>query len=158
MNLKQVKKCFYCSFLIFLGSLTFFLVSWLLPPRDAVCDRQSLIFTPLQEVIGYKWINYADYFFPRSVFRTSQKRPIAPETEQAWRDLEHGLLFEIYNSVITGTLIMLLVFEVSIPDQKLGALNQSTDYQWKRRPDGGIAANIAVFHQLSCLVRLRYRL
>lgn len=34
-------------------------------------------------------------------------------------------------------------------------MNQSTEYQWKRHPDGGIAANIAVFNQLSCLVHLQ---
>lgn len=34
----------------------------------------------------------------------------------------------------------------------LGVLNQSTDYTWKRHPDGGIAAKLAVFYQLSCLV------
>jgi hypothetical protein len=48
-----------------------------------------------------------------------------------------------------------LDFEVSIPEDKLEAMNQSTEYQWKRHPDGGIAANIAVFHQLSCLVRIQ---
>lgn len=46
-----------------------------------------------------------------------------------------------------------LDFEISIPEQKLVSLRQSTDYQWKRHSDGGIAANVAVFHQLSCLVR-----
>jgi hypothetical protein len=49
-------------------------------------------------------------------------------------------------------LTTLLDFEISIPDQMLDVLNQSTDYTWKRRPDGGIAAKVAVFHQLSCLV------
>ncbi|KAE8329990.1 P-loop containing nucleoside triphosphate hydrolase protein [Aspergillus sergii] len=123
MHLKEIRQktlsglCFYWSLLSLLGSLSFFLVSSLAPPSDAECDQRNLVFSPLQEAISYRWVNYADYFFPRSVYRTRYNRPIPPDTEQAWRDLVHD-------------------FGVSIPEDTLGVLNQSTKHQWKRHPDG----------------------
>lgn len=157
MQLNLAKKSFYFSLIIFFSSFTFLLVSLLALPTDKACDRRRIIFSPLQDVISYKWVNYGDYFFPRSVYRTTVTRPIALDTQLAWQDLAKGLFLDHIEGRSwvrwePGADDFHLDFEISIPEQKLESLRQSTDYQWKRHSDGGIAANVAVFHQLSCLV------
>lgn len=159
MHLNLIKKSLYFSLIIFFSSFTFLLVSRFAPPTDKACDRRGIIFSPLQDVISYKWVNYGDYFFPRSVYRTPVTRPIALETQLAWQDLVKGLFFDHMEERAVGTLEsgtddFHIDVEINIPEQKLGSLKQSTDYQWKRHSEGGIAANVAVFHQLSCLVRI----
>lgn len=94
MHLNLVKNSFYFSLLVFFSSFTFLLVSRFAPPTDKACDRRRIIFSPLQDVISYKWVNYEDYFFPRSVYRTPVTRPIALDTQLAWQDLVKGLFFE----------------------------------------------------------------
>lgn len=81
---------FYLSIFALLGSMSFFFIGFLAPPRDSACVRKNG-FTPLQDVIKYRWVNYADFYFPRSAYRTHYNMPTSPEAGRAWQNLLHSL-------------------------------------------------------------------
>ena len=91
------RSLFYVSILALLGSLSFFFVVQLVPPSDSICVRRNG-FTPLQSAINYKWVNYADYYFPRSAYRTVYNKTTSAETERAWQDLSHSSCSPSYYS------------------------------------------------------------
>lgn len=143
---RQHRLAMYLSTIFLAGSLFFFFWSAFVPPRDSACVDKTVAFTPLRKSIRYSWTNFGDYFYPRSDYRG----PSTPRLEQAWQGLIHS---EQQHLCIAVELLTEVDYQINVPYNSIKRLNQSAQTQWMRHKDGGVAANVAGFYQLSCLVR-----
>ncbi|KAM3086891.1 hypothetical protein ACMFMG_001011 [Clarireedia jacksonii] len=125
---------------LFLASMTLFVGSVVmhsLGPTDRECSTRMSAYSPVMEAVEYEWVTFENEF---STAPTKYRGKPNAELEQAWTDLwKYGAF--------------------PVPINKVEALNQSTDLDWRRvnpgEPDSPTVGLLEGFHQIHCLNLIR---
>ncbi|KAJ5217761.1 uncharacterized protein N7469_011386 [Penicillium citrinum] len=130
----------YLNIALFFSSVVFFAVSMAVKstgPSDIECATKMNAYSPVMEAVEYEWVTFENEF---STAPTKYRGKPTAELEQAWTDLwKYGAF--------------------PVPIEKLGALNESSDVDWRRvhpgEPNSPTAGLLEGFHQIHCLNLIR---
>lgn len=124
---------FVASIALFFGSV----VMHSLGPTDRECSTRMAAYSPVMDAVEYEWVTFENEF---STAPTKYRGKPNAGLEQAWTDLwKYGAF--------------------PVPINKIEALNQSKDIDWRRVnpgvPDSPTVGLLEGFHQIHCLNLIR---